>query len=162
MIEIKITGSNPLDTLANVTAYGILCMENREVFDAAGTILATARGKQKQPAAAEATISAHDAVPPMSPPAAPAVPSESVGGTMPDPEPASVPAPVAGVPVTPAPDYTLEQISRAGAELIGRDPSLRDTLMGLLRDQGVEAVTQLDPSQFGAYATALRGLGAKI
>lgn len=72
------------------------------------------------------------------------------------------PAPVTGVPVAAAPMYTLEQISRAGAELLGQHPELREALMGLLKDQGVEAVYQLDPAQYGAYATALRGLGAKI
>mgnify|MGYP006990152594 CR=1 FL=1 len=36
MIEIKITADNPMEALANLTAYGILCMESREVFDRAG------------------------------------------------------------------------------------------------------------------------------
>ena len=37
-----------------------------------------------------------------------------------------------------------------------------DDLMNLLHNFGVSAVTELKPEQTGAFATALRGLGAKI
>ena len=170
MIKIQITGSDPLEALANIAAYGLLCMENLEVSDAAGAIIEAARSKLGSP-------NPEAAVPPMAPPTSPSTapaapigqsPAGSAGAASPssttpsDTAPAPAPAPVTGVPVAAAPTYTLEQISRAGAELLGQHPELREALMGLLRDQGVEAVYQLDPAQYGAYATALRGLGAKI
>ena len=37
-----------------------------------------------------------------------------------------------------------------------------DTLLALLAKYGVQAVTQLKPEQYGAFATELRGLGAQI
>lgn len=166
MIKIEITGSDPLEALANIAAYGLLCMENHEVSDAAGAIIEAARSKLGSPNP-EAAVP--PTAPPTSPSTAPAAPiSQSPAGSARAASPSSItpsdtaPTPVAGVPVAAAPTYTLEQISRAGAELLGQHPELREALMGLLRDQGVEAVYQLDPAQYGAYATALRGLGAKI
>ena len=68
-------------------------------------------------------------------------------------------APAPAVPVT-APTYTLDQISRAGAALV--DAGKMDALLGLLAKFGVAAVTQLQPDQFGVFATELRALGAQI
>ena len=72
--------------------------------------------------------------------------------------PGNTPAPA--VPVAGAPTYTLDQISRAGASLV--DAGKMQQLLELLGRYGVQAVTQLKPEQYGAFATALRGLGAQI
>lgn len=72
--------------------------------------------------------------------------------------PGSTPAPA--VPVTSAPAYTLDQISRAGASLV--DAGKMEQLLALLGRYGVQAVTQLQPEQYGAFATELRALGAQI
>ena len=86
----------------------------------------------------------------------------------PSPSPTPVTnAPTAGptsaapaVPVAGAPTYTLDQISRAGASLV--DAGKMQQLLELLGRYGVQAVTQLKPEQYGAFATELRGLGAQI
>lgn len=72
--------------------------------------------------------------------------------------PGNTPAPA--VPVTGAPTYTLDQISRAGASLV--DAGKMQQLLELLGRYGVQAVTQLQPEQYGAFATELRALGAQI
>ena len=72
--------------------------------------------------------------------------------------PGNTPAPA--VPVAGAPTYTLDQISRAGASLV--DAGKMQQLLELLGRYGVQAVTQLKPEQYGAFATGLRGLGAQI
>jgi hypothetical protein len=64
------------------------------------------------------------------------------------------------VPVPGAPTYTLDQISRAGASLV--DAGKMQQLLELLGRYGVQAVTQLQPEQYGAFATELRALGAQI
>ena len=71
--------------------------------------------------------------------------------------PAAAPAPA--VPVT-APTYTLDQIAKAGANLV--DAGKMEQLLALLTKYGVQAVTQLTPDQYGAFATELRALGAQI
>ena len=76
------------------------------------------------------------------------------------PAPAPTPAaPAPAVPVT-APTYTLDQIAKAGANLV--DAGKMEQLLALLTKYGVQAVTQLTPDQYGAFATELRALGAQI
>ena len=70
------------------------------------------------------------------------------------------PAQPTGVPVSEPPQYTIDQIMKGGATLM--DAGRVDDLMNLLHSFGVVAVTDLKPEQLGAFATALRGLGAKI
>lgn len=85
-----------------------------------------------------------------------AAPAPTAGQT--SAAPGNTPAPT--VPVTGAPTYTLDQISRAGASLV--DAGKMQQLLELLGRYGVQAVTQLLPEQYGAFATELRALGAQI
>lgn len=66
------------------------------------------------------------------------------------------------VPVAPAPVYTRNQISKAGAELIAADPAKMSALQGLLAQFNVTSIPELKEEQFGAFATKLRELGANI
>lgn len=77
--------------------------------------------------------------------------------------PGSVPAaaPIAA-PVAPAPTYTVEQIGKAGADLTTQAPGKMPELLALLQKYGARAITELKPEQLGAFATELRGLGAKL
>lgn len=74
----------------------------------------------------------------------------------------STPAPSAPAPIVPtaAPQYTLEMLAKAGTALI--DAGRMNDVMALLGKFGVEALTSLDPSMYGAMATELRNLGAQI
>ena len=81
------------------------------------------------------------------------------------PQVAQVQAPIAPqtvstVPLAQAPQYTAEQIMSAGAALM--DAGKSGDLINLLHNFGVQAVTELKAEQYGAFATAMRGLGAKI
>lgn len=87
-------------------------------------------------------------------PAAPMVPTSAAV-----PIAAPVPMPAA-VPVATAPGYTLDQLGKAGAALV--DAGKRDQLIALLQRRGIQTLSQLDPSQYGVFATELRGLGAQI
>lgn len=76
-------------------------------------------------------------------------------------EPAAAPAPNS-VPLAQAPTFTLAEISKAGADLISATPGLLPKVNELLAQYGIQTLDKLKPDQFGAFATALRGLGAKI
>lgn len=102
------------------------------------------------PVASYPTAPAPTATPPV------AAPAPTAGQT--SAAPGNTPAPT--VPVTGAPTYTLDQISRAGASLV--DAGKMQQLLELLGRYGVQAVTQLQPEQYGAFATELRALGAQI
>lgn len=170
MIEIKITGTTPLEALASVTAFGMHCMKNQEVHAAATHMLE----------AEESKVSKSDTA--LTAPMAPAAPAVSAP-VNPTPAPVALvnpaPAPVAAVPVagpqvTPpgnapavapvaaAPAYTVEQIGKAGADLMSQDAAKTPELLALLQKYGAQAITQLKPEQLGAFATELRGLGAKL
>lgn len=90
---------------------------------------------------------------------APVAPAPVQTAPTPAPVAASAPAPAPAVPVT-APTYTLDQIAKAGANLV--DAGKMEQLLALLTKYGVQAVTQLTPDQYGAFATELRALGAQI
>lgn len=111
-------------------------------------------------------------VPPPAPVAAAAVPAPAPVPTVPQP-PAAVPvtappavpsvpsaAPAPAVPVAAAPAYTLDQIAKAGAALV--DAGKMEPLLALLAKYGVQAITQLPPTQYGAFATELRQMGGAI
>ena len=68
--------------------------------------------------------------------------------------------PVQAVPVAEPPQYTIEQIMQAGATLM--DDGKVNELIKLLHSFNVQAVMDLKPDQLGAFATAMRDLGAKI
>ena len=97
-------------------------------------------------------------------PAAPVSPAPVTPTQTPAPTPTppvAAPAPTVGQTTAP-PGNTppLDQISRAGASLV--DAGKMQQLLELLGRYGVQAVTQLQPEQYGAFATELRALGAQI
>ena len=69
------------------------------------------------------------------------------------------PAPVTQVQ-TSTPSYTLDDISRAATTL--RDAGRQGELIGLLKQFGIATLPDLPKEQYGAFATALRGMGAQI
>lgn len=94
-------------------------------------------------------------------PVAPAVPAQAAPVA-----PAAQTAPVAparpsapSVP-TAAASYTLDDLSRAAMTLM--DAERQADLVALLGQFGVATLPDLPAAQYGAFATALRGMGAKI
>ena len=102
----------------------------------------------------------------VTPTTAPVMPPVTVTATTPVSAPVTPPvAPIApAAPVAPvsAPSYTIDQIAKAGAELIGQNKEKIPQLTGLLAQYGVPSIQALRPEQLGPFATALRGLGAAI
>ena len=118
-----------------------------------GTVTAE---KAPQPEPAQ-TISApvpDITAPPVTPAPAPAVPVQ----TTPAPAPVTA-APVTAVPTTTA-SYTLDDLARAAMVLM--DAGRQNELLGLLGQFGVDSLPNLPQQQYGAFATALRGMGAQI
>lgn len=92
-------------------------------------------------------------------PVAPPVSDQTAAPTV----PAAPAAPVAPSPApTTPPQYSIDDIARAGAALAQQGPDKITALTGLLQQFDLQAVTQLRPDQIGPFVTALRGLGAQI
>lgn len=125
--------------------------------------LATALS-QTQPTAPTTQIPPAASTVPVQPPEPPAaVPSTYPPAPVTPAVPPVAPmTPPAAVPVTPAPGFTVEQIAKAGADLIGAQPAKMTDCQALMQRYGIAQITQLRPDQLGAFATELRGLGARI
>lgn len=110
------------------------------------------------PPAAAAAVS----VSPAAPAVAAAVPVQAIPAV---PVAAAVPSPAAppssvAVPLAAPRAYTRDEIARAGAALI--DAGKKEAVLALLNKYNVQFIGALDPAQYGAFATDLRGLGADI
>ena len=79
---------------------------------------------------------------------------------LPKPEPEATPVQEPVPEPVPKP-IDLDTISRAGAALVDQG-KMADVLKILQEKYGIFAVTQLDPSQYPAFAADLRALGANI
>ena len=145
MLEVKITIAAP-DLAAAINNLAVALANGNTV-------------PAEKPAKAEKQTEAKDAAQ-----QAPVNPMQATGAPL-SATPAQTVAPVANAPVasavpTGAPTYTLDMIARAGASLV--DAGKMDALCGLLAKYGVEALTALDPAQYGNFANDLRALGAQI
>ena len=109
---------------------------------------------QKMPTAPVAPTA--PAAPPA--PAAPAAPPAPAAPAAPT-APVAPATPAAPVPTTQV-SYKPDDLARAAMSLIdsGRQPDL----IALLGQFGVVSIPDLRPEQYGAFATALRGMGAQI
>lgn len=123
--------------------------------------LAAAMGGTKNSAPAQAAAPVAQTAAPAAQPTAPTA-QQTAAPTAPAPASAAAPMnyPAPGVPLAQPPKYTVDQIMAAGAMLM--DAGKVNELMNLLHSFGVQAVMDLKPEQLGAFATALRELGAKI
>ena len=99
---------------------------------------------------------------------APATEKPAPATQTPAPAPAAVPvataspspAPLPTVPTAATPTYTQNQLALAAGGLM--DAGLGDALRALLATFNVPSLVQLPKEQYGAFATELRKMGAKI
>lgn len=68
----------------------------------------------------------------------------------------------ASVAPTAAPSFTLDDITRAGADFIVRHPEKQAALNALFPQFGITTLAELRPDQMGPFATAMRALGVSI
>lgn len=143
MLEVKVTIAAP------------------ELSEAINNLAAAIGGKAAQSAPVTTPVAQQIPTPVSAEPVTLQMPVQTVPMAAPAPvanAPASYPAP--SVPLAPPPQYTVDQIMAAGATLM--DAGKVNELMNLLHSFGVQAVMDLKPEQLGAFATAMRELGAKI
>lgn len=150
MVELKICGDSAGEVLAELRT-----LVNQVVQD----------GENK------AAAPAHQAAAPAAWPTPTPVAALAAPVTAPSPAPVTSAGqnyaspgnrPVPSAPVASAPTITLEQVSKAGADLITADSSRLPALNGLLQRYGIASVQELPAEQIGTFATELRGMGAKI
>lgn len=149
MFEVKVTIESP-ELASAINNLAVAIGGSKAIHNAAASQTAVPAPVVQAPVPAPAPIAppVQNSVSP-APSAAPAPVSNA---------PVSYPAP--NIPLAQPPQYTVDQIMAAGATLM--DDGKVNELMGLLHSFGVQAVMDLKPEQLGAFATAMRELGAKI
>lgn len=96
-------------------------------------------------------------------PVAPAAPAAPAPAAPVAPAPAAPAAPAAPVvPVASEKNYTIEDIANATIAWVRDKPGSEMVIQELNRSFGIVSIKALQPHQIGAYAQALRGLGATI
>lgn len=128
-----------------------------EMVDFARSLTGQVHGTAVQPVPVQETSQA--SVPAASVPTAPVTPAAYA--------PAASAAAVPTAPVTPAPavptsthTYTPDELAKAAMPLM--DAGKQQELIGLVHQFGASSIPELRPEQYGAFATALRGMGAQI
>ena len=139
MFEIKVT----VDIPSLVEAARIIAMGKTTAVEAKPERIEEIRN---------APVMAMSAAAPIAPAPAPA----------PVPAPVPTPAPVAAAPVSPAPPIQRADVARAGAALLSQNPALQPQLVALLGEFKAQTVQDIPEDQLGAFATRLRGMGARI
>lgn len=82
-------------------------------------------------------------------------PAQGAGGVPPQQT-----AQAGGVPTAAAPTYTSDDLARAAQPIL--DAGRQADLQALLQSFGVTSLPALPQEMYGAFATALRGMGAQI
>lgn len=101
---------------------------------------------------------------PVNPEPVQAAPQPAPVAPVPKPQPVPTAAPMSTP--TPAPQpvqqkaITIDMLAAAGAPLV--DQGKMQQLMALLNKYGVQAITQLTPDKYDAFAADLRAIGAQI
>lgn len=135
--------------------------EEKKPVNSMVSISGTEQSTHGQPAV---PTNAAPVLPPASAPVAPTptAPVQPVTTQAPPTAPTTaVPtAPAATAPVASAPQYTFEQLAAAAAPL--SDAGKQSQLIESINTFGVASLTDLPKEQYGAFATKLRELGAKI
>lgn len=167
MVEIKVTGNTPLEALAHLTAFGMHCMQNKDVWNAANRILEAEQHEERKKAAAQAKEQ-----PPEFPKGydvAPADPSgPAAGETGPTAAPSEAPASPAPAPAskpedTPAPAPSggkapsLEDIRAKGIEAAKKHG--QPAVKAILKELGAENMTALPEDKRAVFLAKLEGLG---
>ena len=130
-----------------------------EMVDFARSLTGQVHGTAVQPVPVQETSQT-------SVPTAPAA-SAPAASVAPVPTAPATPAAVPTAPVTPAPavptsthTYTPDELAKAAMPLM--DAGKQQELIGLVHQFGASSIPELRPEQYGAFATALRGMGAQI
>lgn len=171
-IKISITGDTPLEALASLTAFGMHCLGNQDVYAAATRILEVEKGKEKK-AAAEAgsnsdTQANRSALTDLKTPTTTAnpktpadLPEEPYVEDPPHGDPEGTWEPGGGdegVEQDDTPTYTPKQIRARGIEAsrIHGTPAVK----AILTELGAKGMGTLEKSKYPAFMAKLDALGA--
>lgn len=171
MVEIKVTGNTPLEALSSLTAFGMHCMQNADVYAAASRILEAEKHEEKKLAAAQAQAPTDQPQPKpqngaTQPQQETPVPEPISDTPKPAPAPTAAPGPVDGAngPTSapgdkPEPVPTVEQVRAKGIEASRKYG--KEAVVAILQKYGVSGMSAIAENDRAAFLADLEGLGEK-
>lgn len=151
MVKIEITGDTPLETLASLTAFGMHCLQNEDVYAAANRILEAEQHDTRKAASASA------------PPPAPA--SDPTPGPVETPGPAAPKAPPTEAPTPPAvsaddaPAPTVAEVRQRGIEASRKYG--KEAIVAILQKFNVSGMSAIEEKDRAAFLAELDKLDAE-
>ena len=167
MVKISVTGNTPLEALSSLTAFGMHCMQNADIYAAASRILEAEKHEEKKLAAAQAQAATASAQPQdgTTKPKQEAPVEEPISDTpkaAPAPTAAPGPADVANGQ-TPAPGDkpepvpTVEQVRAKGIEASRKYG--KEAVVAILQKFGASGMSAIAEKDRAAFLAELEGLG---
>jgi len=165
MVKISVTGNTPLEALSSLTAFGMHCMQNADVYAAASRILEAEKHEEKKLAAAQAQAPTDQPQNGATQPPQEAPVQEPISDTPKTaPAPTAAPGPAGGESgQTPAPGDkpepvpTVEQVRAKGIEASRKYG--KEAVVAILQKFGASGMSAIAEKDRAAFLAALEGLG---
>lgn len=149
MVKIEITGDTPLETLASLTAFGMHCLQNEDVYAAANRILEAEQHDTCKAASASTPAPASDPTPGPAETPGPAAPKSG-----PKAPPTEAPTPPAiSADDAPAPAPTVAKVRERGIEASRKHG--KDAIVAILKQFGVSGMSALAEKDRAAFIAKL-------
>lgn len=153
MVKIEITGDTPLETLASLTAFGMHCLRNEDVYAAANRILEAEQHDTRKAASASTPPPASD---PTSGPAETLGPDAPKSG--PKAPPTEAPTPPA-VSADDAPAPTVAEVRKRGIEASRKYG--KEAIVAILQKFNVSGMSAIEEKDRAAFLAELDKLGTE-
>ena len=147
MVKIEITGDTPLETLASLTAFGMHCLQNEDVYAAANRILEAEQHDTCKAASAPTPPPASDPIPGQ---------AETPGPAAPKPGPKTPPIealtpPAVSADDTPAP--TVAEVRQRGIEASRKYG--KEAIVAILQKFNVSGMSAIEEKDRAAFIAKL-------
>ena len=153
MVKIEITGDTPLETLASLTAFGMHCLQNEDVYAAANRILEAEQHDTRKAASASTPPPASDPTP--GPTETPGTAAPKFGPKAP---PTEAPTPPA-VSADDAPAPTVAEVRQRGIE--ASRTYGKEAIVAILQKFNVSGMSAIEEKDRAAFLAELDKLDAE-
>ena len=165
MVKISVTGNTPLEALSSLTAFGMHCMQNADVYAAASRILEAEKHGEKKLAAAQAQAAPAPAQDGATKPQQAAPVEKPISDTPKTaPAPTAAPGPADGANGQtaapgdkPEPVPTVEQVRAKGIEASRKYG--KEAVVAILQKFGASGMSAIAEKDRAAFLAELEGLG---
>lgn len=153
MVKIEITGDTPLETLASLTAFGMHCLQNEDVYAAANRILEAEQHDTRKAASMPTPPPASDPTP---------GPAETPGPAAPKSGPKAPPTEAPTPPAVSADDATAPTVAEVRERGIEASRKYgKEAIVAILQKFNVSGMSAIEEKDRAAFLAELNKLDAE-